>query len=245
MVVEMKATPTTRRRNLPVTAAGVLALALKLAAVPSVSTASDAGLDTRPTCRIWAEPIVRADMPWETLRLAAVHVNAIWTPHGFRWEWVPGRPSALAPCDVSMRVLIDGEGRTPPAHDPREATSTLASIVFLNGESPRDLINVALDVAIRMLGDQPNVPAVRAASGHSLARVIGRSLAHELGHYLLGSKGHSARGLMRQRLSIKELSAADIRPFHLSQDEAARLHARRTASASGGTPDRRGLSGER
>jgi hypothetical protein len=241
----METTPTTWRRNLRVAPAGALALALQLAAVPSASTVSEAGFDTRPTCRIWAEPIVRAELAWETLRLAAVHVNAIWTPHGFAWEWVPGRPSALAPCDISLRVLIDGEGHTPPEHDPRGATSTLASIVFLNGESPRDLINVALDVAIRMLGNERNIPAARAASRHLLARVIGRSLAHELGHYLLGSKGHSARGLMRQRLSMKELSAADIRPFHLSQAEAARLHARRTASASGVTPDRRGLAGER
>jgi hypothetical protein len=38
-----------------------------------------------------------------------------------------------------------------------------------------------------------------------LARALGRALAHEIGHYLLGTSRHAARGLMRAHLSPLEL----------------------------------------
>src|SRR4029453_1036018 len=38
-----------------------------------------------------------------------------------------------------------------------------------------------------------------------LARGLGRALAHEIGHYLLGTSRHTARGLMRAHFSPVEL----------------------------------------
>jgi hypothetical protein len=37
-----------------------------------------------------------------------------------------------------------------------------------------------------------------------MARVLGRVLAHEIGHQLLPAQGHSASGLMRATLDYKE-----------------------------------------
>ena len=42
-----------------------------------------------------------------------------------------------------------------------------------------------------------------------LARAMGRALAHELGHYLLASKVHTPRGLMKAMLSAPELFLSD------------------------------------
>jgi hypothetical protein len=38
-----------------------------------------------------------------------------------------------------------------------------------------------------------------------LARALGRALAHEIGHYLLGNTGHNGSGLMRAQLTPQEL----------------------------------------
>ena len=42
-----------------------------------------------------------------------------------------------------------------------------------------------------------------------LARALGRALAHEIGHYLLGSKQHTARGLMKARQTAVDLFGFD------------------------------------
>ena len=60
-----------------------------------------------------------------------------------------------------------------------------------------------------------------------LARAMGRALAHEIGHYLLGSKVHTGRGLMRAMHSASDFFGADRASFALDaaqrQAVAARL----------------------
>ena len=56
-----------------------------------------------------------------------------------------------------------------------------------------------------------------------LGRVLGRALAHEIGHFLLRSRVHSATGLMRALQPVAALVAPDRRDFGLSPDEVIRL----------------------
>jgi hypothetical protein len=42
-----------------------------------------------------------------------------------------------------------------------------------------------------------------------LGLILGRTVAHEMGHYLLNTDGHARRGLMRARIDADEL--ADLR----------------------------------
>jgi hypothetical protein len=44
-----------------------------------------------------------------------------------------------------------------------------------------------------------------------LARALGRALAHEIGHYLLPTRGHTVRGLMRARFALHELMEGPTR----------------------------------
>ena len=46
-----------------------------------------------------------------------------------------------------------------------------------------------------------------------LGRVLGRALAHEIGHFLLRSRGHSQIGLMRANQSIADLCVSGTVPF--------------------------------
>ncbi|HTI37375.1 MAG TPA: hypothetical protein VL484_07460 [Vicinamibacterales bacterium] len=58
-----------------------------------------------------------------------------------------------------------------------------------------------------------------------LGRVLGRALAHELGHYLLQTPTHSTAGLMRASQQIADLMATDDRRVFLSSENLAALPA--------------------
>ena len=55
--------------------------------------------------------------------------------------------------------------------------------------------------------------------------VAGLVATHELGHLLLGTSGHAARGVMRAQWSARDLRRTRLRDWCFSPDEAARLRA--------------------
>ena len=54
-----------------------------------------------------------------------------------------------------------------------------------------------------------------------LGRVTGRALAHEIGHFLLRSRHHSPKGLMRAEPFLREFVSSDWHGFFLSAEDAA------------------------
>jgi hypothetical protein len=63
-----------------------------------------------------------------------------------------------------------------------------------------------------------------------MGRVLGRALAHEIGHFLLRSRNHSKVGLMRANPSVPDLIGRDRQTFFLSADDGKRLAWVMTAS---------------
>jgi hypothetical protein len=59
-----------------------------------------------------------------------------------------------------------------------------------------------------------------------LSRAMGRALAHELGHYLLASKAHTADGLMKANRSAAEFFSSDRRRFAVTAREWLQVSAR-------------------
>lgn len=59
----------------------------------------------------------------------------------------------------------------------------------------------------------------------AVARVLGRAVAHEIGHYLLRWQHHAQGGLMRATHRPSDLVAPRSAPFALSQTDIARLRA--------------------
>ena len=54
-----------------------------------------------------------------------------------------------------------------------------------------------------------------------IGRALGRALAHELGHYLLQSKAHTSRGLMRRVWSSNDSFAVSRTGFQLTAEQRA------------------------
>jgi hypothetical protein len=62
--------------------------------------------------------------------------------------------------------------------------------------------------------------------GDPLGTVLGRAMAHELGHYFLDTATHASRGLMRARFEPGEFSDIRSTAFALDAEAVAWLRSR-------------------
>lgn len=67
-----------------------------------------------------------------------------------------------------------------------------------------------------------------------LGRALGRILAHEIGHLLLGTSRHQRRGLMRATFSAGDLVDPQPRTYDLSSEEVERLREREDSLSTRG-----------
>jgi len=153
---------------------------------------------------------------------AVVEAAAIWAPYGV--DVRSAAPCGLFDDSTSLTVAIEDEV-VRPGPDARY-TGTFGAIRFTNGV-PAPAIVVFYDAMIRLtdtalLRDTPLIAWPNAFRTFILGRVIGRVLAHEIGHFLLQLHGHSAGGLMRAQPSVAELVDANRGRFALSAADQAR-----------------------
>jgi hypothetical protein len=128
---------------------------------------------------------------------AAAEADAVWRPAGVDIEWSIGDRPGWAPEPPMLYVVFADH-----CIGERGGGLSLASIDFINGEPMRRIVVCANEVT-----------AV-AASAELVPRVMGRAIAHEIGHYLFGRE-HMPAGLMRARHSFAEFCAPDGSPFAL------------------------------
>jgi len=72
------------------------------------------------------------------------------------------------------------------------------------------------------------VGALSQAANTSPATLLGRTMAHEIGHLLLGRSDHAKRGIMRARWTAIELRFDARRDWAFSESEAATMRAQAT-----------------
>jgi hypothetical protein len=107
------------------------------------------------------------------------------------------------------------------------AANSIGLILFHDGE-PEPVITLYPATAWElMLGSVGAAPASWPLHYRDIVvgRVLGKALAHEVGHFLLGHQ-HSQKGLMRACHSIADLMEIDDRRLSLSAGEQAQLVAR-------------------
>jgi hypothetical protein len=181
----------------------VVALAPTVSSGTSVEAAgihASIALDLRPS---------RAVTPGAILA-ARREATALWRPAG-----VQVGPPALAGA-VAVRVVFVGSLRSVPGDE----GLPLGRLEFAD-DRPVPRIDVYGD-AVRwtaLRAARPALPGPGWTSTESdrlIGRVLGRVIAHELGHYLLGSAEHTASGLMKAGHSPSEFAAESRAAFRLS-----------------------------
>jgi hypothetical protein len=184
------------------------------------------------------------DLPAGLVDRVLAEASAIWRQAGVTFAW---RVDARRPA-TALRVTIGhGSGRTP-SND----VLPLAWILFDTDTAPERDIYVSYDNVVLLMrrsqgvvGRVEDMPPAKMVV--LLSRALGRALAHEIGHYLLASKVHTASGLMQTRRSVSELFSLYTSRFTLDATQRVQVAARvirlmlaqqaDAAGASGGASD--------
>lgn len=158
----------------------------------------------------------------EVRAAAEREIRQIWRREGITVDI--DSPAAFGDAAVDMRVLIVSAAAAPATRDGHHWP--VAELLGDGAGQPVAVVSTAaarrvLDAA--RLGDAPTTLVHRR-----LGVVLGRAIAHEVGHHLLNTAGHARHGLMRARIDARDF--ADLRDggFDLDDDAAQWARARLT-----------------
>jgi hypothetical protein len=160
--------------------------------------------------------------------------DAIWRGSGFTFVWRRATPGVVPDARTSeagpympsaLRVVIGNETR--PSRDGslplgwiRFDDATPEQEIYLSDASVGQLMVNARGV----VGQVEQMPLIQREI--LSARALGRVLAHELGHYLLASKIHTRRGLLKATRTAVELFAVEGRGFQIDPSQRQVMAAR-------------------
>jgi hypothetical protein len=143
-------------------------------------------------------------------------------------------PSELATALATARAILSGAAidlvwrECGPCDDPPGPRELIVRVVAATPEAePASLGYSLVDVRQRS-GSLATIFANRIESMAALAHfdpgvLLGRTIAHELAHLLIGTIEHSTQGLMRARWNTSELESDLQRDWVLSRAEGARM----------------------
>jgi hypothetical protein len=198
---------------------GFVPLILMMAAVAHVSAASRAATtstrDAAPAASrdLRVHLIDEAGVAPQTLDAAEAEAGRIWASAGLRLTWsfppVPFDVEDGRTVVVIVRRALSSPRPLDAADSHTFSRPPLAWIVFGQDERPSNLIEVSFDAvtSIVMHGSHLGRP-IHALPDFArtplLGRGLGRVVAHEIGHWLMG-RGHTLEGLMRASFGVRDL----------------------------------------
>jgi hypothetical protein len=166
----------------------------------------------------------------DALAIARGEVTAIWKQYGVEIVWEDRWTSDRAKPDVWVQfvdIALTSKGvRGAPA---------VAWIPFAAGV-PMPYVRVSKPNAAALLATRswfdhrPLTVASEDLQNQALGRIIGRAVAHEIGHFLLASRTHTPNGLMRAILDPEWMVNPGTEHFKLRASDVRALRAARIAS---------------
>ena len=181
-----------------------------------------------PAFSLRAPLTVAPDLPAVSKRVLVSEAERIWRREDVALEW----PTGPADVSASLRVLViarreavmKGSERWPVAElVPQTDQRALAIASIASAERVLDEASAG-----RQLLARPET------AEHRLGVVLGRAVAHEIGHYLLATATHADHGLMRAAIDAREFSDPAAATFSL--DETTRRSLRTRLATSRSTP---------
>ena len=201
-------------------------LAVPTFAVPAVAGGPLHQVPANSIVDVRIRVVVFGQLSAQAVAAIRTEVGRIWSPAGVRLIWPsPGQQTAVAQnSGYDVTVLVEDD----PVWD--SAPRNFLAFVSLRSPSagtPVAVIFTSIARTRRLVEQRcarERLPRTFVES--RLPIVLGRAIAHELGHYLLGSTIHSRSGLMRASLSADDVLNTNDERFalDLAQILALRAH---------------------
>jgi len=213
----------TRLRMSAVTRRGVIVLGIVLGfcgTVPHAAEKVDAESPTVLSVRFTTSNELSA----VSQRALINETESIWRDARVQLRWIrdnstdEDRPLRIV---VARRVAAVTDNRWPVAE-------------LLRFEDHSAIALASITAALRIVEERPELPLVDLPTmrQYKLGVVLGRAVAHEIGHYLLQSNAHSPYGLMRASIDAREFADLRTGAFRLDRESQAYLAARALAARS-------------
>lgn len=148
--------------------------------------------------------------------------ECIWRPYGLELRWTDASP----PSGMFIDAIVE-----PRFERPEETTqpTTLGRAVVRLDTRNWEPVRVSFDATKSVLAHRTTSEGASVTGvvlDGEMARALGRVLAHEIGHVLIGLPNHERQGLMRPNFSPEELAKPDRSPFRLTCGNVHRLEGR-------------------
>jgi len=215
MVTSLSMTAVSRR--------GVMVLGIVLGfcgTVPHAAGKTDAEFSTVLSVRFTTSNELSA----VSQRALINETESIWRDAHVQLRWIrdnstdADRPLRIV---VARRVVAAADNQWPVAE-------------LMRFEDRSAIALASISAALRIVEERPELPLVDlpAIRQYKLGVVLGRAVAHEIGHYLLQSNAHSPYGLMRASIDAREFADLRTGAFRLDRESQAYLAARAVAARS-------------
>jgi hypothetical protein len=164
---------------------------------------------------------VSADLT-EVARHALVReAESIWREAGVQLRWVDAREAG--PTGQGLRVLVARR----PVRSTEDDTWVVGELLRFDDGDAIALASISrAEAVVRAAGSGRAHGVPDSMVQDRLGTVLGRAVAHEIGHYLLDSGAHASRGLMRGHFQPREFTDLRSGTFTLEAEARRRIQAR-------------------
>ena len=155
----------------------------------------------------------------------------IWRREGVKLTW----PTASVDESAPLRILVITRREAAKGGNERWAVGEL---VPQTGQRALAIASIAAAERVLAEADARRLQLLesRESGDYRLGLVLGRAVAHEIGHYLLGTATHADRGLMRASIDAREFADPGARTFTLDEAAGDWLRNRLTQTTDGSLP---------
>jgi len=176
---------------------------------------------------------VAPDLSEVSRRALVSEAERIWRREGVRLTWP--RDGKQEPA-AALRVLVITR-REVLAKGGTERWA-VGELVPQTGQRALAIASIAGAQRVVVEADARRLQLLdtRDSPEYRLGVVLGRAVAHEIGHYLLATATHADRGLMRAAIDAREFADPGARTFALDEAAGTWLRHRLTETVDGSLP---------
>ena len=197
----------------------LLVVGIALALAETAPRAASKTAVPGPTAILKLRLAISNELPGVSRKALVNEAESIWRDAGVQLRWLGGDTSSetgpVLKILVTYRAVVTNEGHQWAVGE------------LLRFEDSTAIAMASIPAALRIVEESQGLRLVDlpAARQYTLGIVLGRAVAHEIGHYLLDTNTHAPHGLMRASIDAREFANLRTGTFRLDRVAMAHLAA--------------------